>query len=187
MSAPRVIKGHYTGVGSRTAPEDVLEIMFSLGRYLCDQGWRLRSGHADGSDDAFESGALSSPVIQDVGQEIYLPWNGFNKGYTGGYLIDPTRLANYEEARQIASTIHAVWDKLSKGQQLFHTRNVYQVLGLDLRSPSRYLVCYAKPIGNKSQFKGGTNTAIQLALRHGVPVFNLYYEEHRERILKAVA
>lgn len=59
--------------------------------------------------------------------------------------------------------------------QRAHTRNVFQVLGADLRSPSSFLVCWA-PWDPRSagDVTGGTRTAVRLARSFGIPVFNLF-------------
>lgn len=95
-------------------------------------------------------------------------------------------------AKQIAAITHPAWDAvkadgkpvLSKGAKQLHTRNVYQVLGRDCQSPSKMVICYAPPVGTKGEVKGGTATAVKLALNRGIDVFNLYHEETKERLLK---
>ena len=66
------------------------------------------------------------------------------------------------------------------------TRNVYQVLGLDLKTPSKALFCYAQPTKNKQGIvigvKGGTNTAIQLAMKHNIPIYNFYLQEDIDKV-----
>ena len=62
-----------------------------------------------------------------------------------------------------------------------HTRNVFQALGKDLQTPSKGLVGYAKT-DKKGNPMGGTATAINLALKHDIPVRNLYKEEDRKFI-----
>lgn len=53
-------------------------------------------------------------------------------------------------------------------------RNIFQVLGKDLDTPSDFVVFWAKPIGNSGKVSGGTNTAVALALQESIPVFNMY-------------
>lgn len=179
----------YTGVGSRDTPDEILHLMRSLAKVMCDLGWTLRSGGADGADTAFHEGAMKSSLYHRVGMEIYLPWNGFNSRYketSGSRWIPTPWLDNYDNALTIASTVHPVWEKLGRGPKALHTRNVYQVLGLDLETPSRGLFCWAPPIKGGPSVKGGTNTAVQLALRHDVPVFNLHLPEVRNRAILLV-
>ena len=50
-----------------------------------------------------------------------------------------------------------------------HSRNCHQILGYDLQSPVDAVVCWT-PDGN---VVGGTATAIRIALKYNIPVFNL--------------
>jgi hypothetical protein len=171
----------YTGVGSRTTPDSVLAQMRALGARLAGEGFTLRSGGADGADTAFEEGARASG-----GQlEIYLPWAHFNGHQTG---IVRQSLA----AEALASTVHPAWAGLSPAARRLHVRNCHQVLGLDLLTPSLFVVCWT-PDGctgarSRTRATGGTATAIVVAERYAVPVFNLHdagTEARLERALRA--
>lgn len=183
---------YYTGVGSRNTPEDVQQLMEAVADKLAREGYVLRSGGAYGADLAFQRGAnkpfqrgqdiLTHPPI------VYLPWEGFNlqiqKNVLGQYIVvsyHPLR----DKARQIVSEVHPAWDKCSQGAKALHTRNAYQVLGDDLNTPSSFCLLWAEPDGTDA-VKGGTNTAYQLCKRHGVPTYNLYYPDVRERLAKWV-
>ena len=50
-----------------------------------------------------------------------------------------------------------------------HSRNCHQIFGYDLKSPVDAVICWT-PNGN---IQGGTATAIKLALKANIPVFNL--------------
>lgn len=169
----------YTGVGSRVAPDDILNLTVRFAQYLADIGWGPRSGAAPGMDDAFYSGAVLSNNYPNIPCEIYLPWRGFNGLHNP---IDPNfimapELGNYQQAIEIVSKVHPIWEKLKRGPRALHTRNVYQVLGLDLATLSKALVCYAEPIKDGIKVKGGTATAVALARLYNVPVHNFYYDE----------
>jgi hypothetical protein len=171
------VMNYYTGVGSRETPAEVLNLMYDLAAKLGGRGYILRSGGADGADKAFEDGCCKV----DADMEIYLPWSGFNdhvhnpeKGY---FLPD---LYEGGEAFKIASGVHPAWDKLTQGAKRLHSRNVFQVLGHDLDTPSKFLVCYAKPVGDS--VSGGTRTAVELAKKWNVPVVNLYHELCLDRV-----
>lgn len=160
----------YTGVGRRNTPKAIQLIQQQLAMDLEGRGYVLRSGGADGSDSAFERGV----TVPDY-KEIFISWSGFNGRTAGPGVIDATTLENYDQAIAIAKGVHPVWDKLTRGPRAHHTRNVYQVLGRDLATPSRFLLCWAEYQGNnRNVVKGGTNTALQLALRNGVPSLNLF-------------
>lgn len=163
----------YTGVGSRETPPDVLREMMRLADWFRLLGLTLRSGGAGGADTAFEMGALGQA-------HIYLPWRGFN-GRQSGRKDTPSPAA-FEMAR----TTHPNWARLSSGPRALHARNCHQVLGDNLDAPSHFLVCWS-PDGcvdeaRRTKQTGGTATAIILAARHAVPVFNLYRPEAAEAV-----
>ena len=156
----------YAGVGSRTTPRLVLLTMFNLAHRLAINNFLLRSGAANGADTAFENGCMEAR-----GQsEIWLPWSGFNNHSDTGFLP-------LEEHYQMAKTLHPRWDTLSRSIKALHARNVGQILGTDLNSPVNLVICYT-PDGcesedSRTKYTGGTGTAIALASRYGIPVYNL--------------
>lgn len=147
---------YYTGVGSRETPEKVCKYMSCIATSFEQLGYILRSGGAGGADLAFESG-----VLDPNNKEIWLPWNGFN-GSTSNLLPS-------DQSYKLAQTIHPVWNRLSPAAKSLHARNCNQVLGKDLATPSNFLICWTK----NAEIKGGTATAINLALNNNVPVLNL--------------
>jgi hypothetical protein len=166
----------YAGVGSRRTPHDVLATMRDLGHALALAGFTLRSGAAIGADAAFEQGA-----IRGRGEaEIYLPWRGYNNHWSP--LIQTTH-----QARKLAATLHPGWDKLQGGARAMHARNCHQVLGFNLDVPVEAVICWT-PDGcegatSRNSDTGGTATAIVLAERCGIPVFNLQRDDARQRLL----
>ncbi len=151
--------------------------MRRIAYWMAKKGYTLRSGGAEGADTAFADG-WSDAFSEDVGidgsmykAEIYLPWEGFNDQYSS---MEGRLILNVPDAQIIASEIHPAWNKLGTGAKALHTRNVYQVLGQDLNTPSTGVIFYAEPNGNS--VKGGTRTAVELAKKHGIPVYNLYNE-----------
>ncbi len=165
---------YYTGIGSRETPQEIQSHMCEIGFYL-SKDMTLRSGGADGADTAFEMGVAAR--IPDVKSEIYLPWKGFNKNSLQRERLPQSELYldnlpkdKVAEAMEIAASIHPVWRQLTHGAKLLHTRNVFQVLGKNLNEPSEVLICWTMGGGER----GGTATAMKLAKKHDVPVFNLY-------------
>jgi hypothetical protein len=134
----------YTGVGSRKTPEAILAVMTKLAAALNGQQWRLRSGGAIGADSAFEKGASGN-------SDIYLAKDATN------------------QAIRIAAKTHPAWHRCNNYVRQLHGRNVLQVLGTDLSTPSGMLICWT----DGAQIVGGTGTAIRLAIKYGVPVRNL--------------
>lgn len=173
------LTGFYTGIGSRKTPIPVRQCMMQIGQALSLHGFCLRSGAAEGADKAFEDGIRFTPQYSLTQlREIYLPWSYFNHEPTRpGYIVAP-HLPNYADAEAIAADIHPNWHACGQGAKKLHTRNVYQVLGLDLNTPSQFCLFWAPPIGHGDQVKGGTNTAVQLARQYDIPRINLYHAPH---------
>jgi len=152
----------YAGVGSRKAPDDILDRMKAIAQFLAGKGWTLRSGGANGPDTAFEFAHDSMGVVRVRGTEIFLPWQGFN-GRSSKYA------SVSKEAMELASQYIPHWQMLNWAAKLLHGRNAYQVMGWDLKTPAAMVVCWTP--GGKIQ--GGTATAIKIAEGHGIPVYNL--------------
>ena len=179
---------YYTMIGSRSTPDDVLGLMTELAYKLALWGWVGRSGAADGADTCLEDGVHDFLCTKDKQAkdyiEVYLPWKDFNGRSSsvarGFYTLSD--LANRGKAETIAETLHPNWNACKQGAKKLHTRNVYQLLGQDLNTPSRFVICYAEPKGKDGNVKGGTGTAVKLAIDNGIDVFNMYLPEHRKRI-----
>lgn len=176
-------------VGSRSTPPEVLTLLERLAYMLATQGWCGRSGGADKADTCLEVGVSEYVSKQPVDvsyydlMEVYLPWKDFNGRCSdhSGYYTLPF-MGNKAEAEALAETLHPAWERCSQGAQKLHSRNTYQVLGQDLKTPSKFLVCYAEPVGTEGRVKGGTGTSVKLAMDNGVEVFNLYLPAHLKRI-----
>lgn len=197
---------YYTGVGSRETPEHILKFIEQVAYWLAGRGYTGRSGSAAGADSAFEQGFNRHESVNGVSDyvsfEAYLPWKGFSDIHEDTVHIVTPELPNYNEAVEIASTIHPTWNRLGRGAKALHARNVYQVLGLDLNTPSCplcglnevqqaqpascVLFCYAQPTKNKQGIvtgvKGGTNTAVQLAMKHNIQIYNFYVPEDIDKV-----
>lgn len=169
-------------IGSRETPEDVLRLMEDIAEKLVSQHWTGRSGGADGADTSLEVGCERKLCGS---MEIYLPWEGFNgrSSENRGYINTP-KMSNYKQAAKIAEETHPAWDKCSRGARALHTRNVYQLLGKDLATPSRFVICWAKPTGVGDNVKGGTGTAVKLGIVNGAEIINLYHEHNIKRMTK---
>lgn len=165
----------YAGVGSRETPADVCDLMRGIASTLAQRQWMLRSGHADGADIAFEEGCVSVNGTK----EIYIPWNGFHKarhGYNDAYAVHC--LKNHIEAIGIAQETHPNWKACGEGAQMLHTRNVYQILGMNLDTPVSMVICWTKG----ANATGGTGQAIRLAERQSIPVFNLFTDDTVDKL-----
>lgn len=155
----------YAGIGSRKTP---LHIQYLMTIFAMTFNGILRSGGADGADLAFEIGALE--------KEIYLPSRNFNNNDSE---LAVTEFMNFKEIEEVAIAIHPCWSACKPFAKLLHTRNVCQVLGKDLDTPCDIVVCWTPDGANNrssvvGRETGGTGTAISLAEKFDIPVFNLY-------------
>ena len=162
-----------TGVGSRDVDDVGKARVIEIAKLLHEAGYILRSGGADGCDTLFEKN------MPNKKNEIYLPWKGFNDNKSPLFDIS-------KEAVKMAATVHPKYYSLSLGPQKLHARNTYQVLGKKLDHPSDLLVCWT-PDGCRSEKSssietGGTRTAIVLADRNNVPIYNLYHRKDFETV-----
>lgn len=146
---------YYAGIGSRLTPPETLKIMTQIAVNLENKQYTLRSGGAEGADQAFAKGASTKEI---------LTWR------------DST-----PEAEEIASEIHPAWHNCNLNARAQHGRNVMQVLGKDLKHPVEFVICWT--LGGSDL--GGTRTAIVLARKLGIAVFNLFDPNKITEIIKA--
>ena len=150
----------YTGVGSRNTPKDILAEIVTIASKLDNLNYVLRSGGAKGADLAFELSCDNSEIF---------------------YASDST-----PEAEAIASKFHPAWNKCNAYARRLHGRNAFQVLGRDLKTPSKFLICWTLDgcirHVDRTIRTGGTGTAISIADHYGVKIFNLANHSHTRRL-----
>lgn len=146
---------YYAGVGSRKTPEKELRMMTACAEWLSGRGYVLRSGGAVGADSAFERGARGKAR----GKEVF-------------YATQATG-----EALVMASRVHPAWHRCSDYAKKLHARNCFQIFGIGLDDPVDFVVCWTPCGAERAEDctfgTGGTGTAIRLASRAGIPVFNM--------------
>ena len=148
----------YAGIGSRSTPEDVLDIMTDLATDLEAMGFILRTGGAIGADSAFLNGIHKPELV-----ELYLPWQGYND-YESAF-------ANVPKASiQMAAQFHPNWNACKDSVRKLHGRNCNIILGPDVTRPmpSEFVICYTP----NAAATGGTGLAITVADACLVPVFD---------------
>ena len=85
------------------------------------------------------------------------------------------------ETERIASEVHPAWDRCNEWARGMHSRNCHQILGYDLQSPVDAVICWT-PNG---KIQGGTATAIRIALKYNIPVFNLGVKD-KDNVLQSL-
>jgi len=153
---------YYSGIGSRKTPKEIIPTIEEIATLLGEKGYTLRSGGADGADTFFEDYSNN--------KEIYLPWKGFNNNESELYLenMNP-EIVN--KAEEISKKFHPRWNSLNKAGRSLMTRNVFQVLGDDLKTPVDFVVCWTET----GKIEGGTGQAMRIARNMGIPIFNLFF------------
>lgn len=158
---------YYAGIGSKETPEEVFHwIEFLTSTFHKKHQLIMRSGGAPGADTYFERG------VDIVGgqKEIYLPWKSFNDNPSNLYRSHP-------KAEDLAEFFHPSWNNLSRGAKALHTRNIHQILGINLEQPTSFVVCWTKDgveHGSQTTSKtGGTGQAIRIASHYGIKIYNL--------------
>jgi hypothetical protein len=181
----------YTGIGSRTTPPVILDLMLEIGRYFGKHGVTLRSGGAPGADIAFEQGCDSAGGPK----QIFFPtkiWMGKDSSLrTGTYhLMGPD--INLQEASIWAQRIWTYrnlqyeWNRLKPFTKLLMIRNSLQILGPQMVSPTKLIICWT----TNGELTGGTGQTMMMAehINHSkeydyvIPIINLQIQSHRDAI-----
>lgn len=180
---------YVTGIGSKIINADEGWDLVNIFYHVASIGGILRSGDALGSDSASAYGYLQAyreGLTKEV-PELYVGWDNWYAGKNligrkflyPDLIIKPSELEYWNEASEIMETIHPAPHYLKRGGYGLHTRNIFQVLGRDLNTPSK-MVIYCADETPRSGVKGGTRTAWKLAVDYGIPVYNLRYGNMRE-------
>jgi hypothetical protein len=168
----------YVGIGSRKTPPAALESIRVLARALAQDGWTLRTGMSPGADQAFYRGALAG----DGRVELYLPSPGFQAdARRDGEGPDVSVMSEPSDAAQaLADRFHPHWSGLSAEERRLRARDVHQVLGRDLASPTGLVLCWTADgsVDGTGPSVEGTGQALRIAHHHGISVFNLSRGDH---------
>lgn len=157
----------YAGIGSRKTPQDILNEMTEVAKYLDSTlGYTLNTGttfkgREEGADKAFSDGTK-------------------NKN-----LFSPDNIKTTDREYSIAKEIHPNWNALINkgigGAQLM-ARNTNQVFGKNLDTPVDFVLFYAKESSNPLRPEGGTGQAVEMARRKGIPTINMADSNWRNQL-----
>lgn len=164
----------FTGIGSRRVGKEVGMAQQRVAYDLASEGYLFRSGKAGGSDTNFQEGyELARANGIECSAEIFLPTPRFNIQFgTKAWNVYVTDGEILKRAEKLAKSIHPDWSSCDTFARLAHTRNVFQIMGRDLRTYSKFVLYYA-PVKDDIVF-GGTATAVALADKLRIPSFNFY-------------
>lgn len=168
----------YAGIGTRKLEGKESEVIERIAEHMAKWGWGLRSGGAKGSDVAFEMGCSS------IGgrKQIFYPGElGVDQLFFHG---DGSFSGSILACKLIARAVHPKGSSLAPDVLALHARSTYQILGPDLNSPVKVVVCCARtnPGGT---YKGGTAQALRLAKMLNIPIINIagYNREQEDTVL----
>jgi hypothetical protein len=166
----------WAGIGSRSTPTHVLRVMASLANEINQLGYWLRSGNAEGSDQAFAKGVI------DEKAQIWLPWDSFNVDFQ---ILHPNHTYKTispidKESFESIMKFHPNPKRLGNQGTLLMARNYRQIVGKD-EPNSQFVVCWT-PDGKKV---GGTAQAWRIADWYDIPVYNLY-DLTKDEIIKEI-
>jgi hypothetical protein len=151
---------YYAGVGSRETPLDVQLLMADIADFMGRKRFILRSGGAEGADDAFERGAK----FHNHPFEIFKP-------------EDAT-----PEAIEIASNCHPNWKACDTFARKAHGRNSMILFGESLRVPVNMVICWTP----RGEVVGGTGQTIRMAKDYLIRVINLFDKKNQDYFIKAM-
>lgn len=165
---------YYAGIGSRETPKEIQAEMTKLGHMLEACGFTLRSGNAEGADQAFALGV-------EKNAQIWLPRENFQKEFR--LKVKPQHdyrvLSDYDiEAITSVESFHPAPHNLSKSGCLFMARNYRQVIGLN-EPNSEFIVCWT-PGG---LLTGGTAQAMRIAKNHKIKVLNMFEFDTSSKVI----
>lgn len=159
---------NYAGIGSRDIPDPIKKAIFNIAKELAELDYELRTGGAVGSDFTFEQGCDSVK-----GKKIiFVPWKGFGKKWgRTDYAHDEYHVK--QEARDQVEALIDEYKDFNKACEEYVwklvSRNMHQVMGFDLSSPAKFIVCHTKD----GEEVGGTRWALRKAHKHDIPIYNL--------------
>lgn len=152
------------GIGSRETPDHIINNMIIIGKWCNINNIIVRSGHAEGADYAFESGAKELC-------EIFLPWKTFNSNLK---LYGKSFIFNESNNSEMWLKFHPSYDKLTPAVKKLMGRNAQQILGENYNDPVTAVVCWTL---NGKEI-GGTSQAIRIAKHCNIPIINMGTEAY---------
>lgn len=155
----------FTGIGARTIPSNIFSLLCSIGILLRNNNWVCRTGTARGSDMAFRASYEARPA----NLEVYATEDILHNKY-----------GNADLAKRIVRNYHPCYDEIKYDFcQALLARNVYQILGSDLNTPSEIVFCYTE----NGLVQGGSSIVLRIAQHYGIPIVNLGNPKHLKAIV----
>lgn len=160
----------YTGIGSRKTPASMLTNITNIAKSLDSMGYILRTGNAQGADNAFRLGTgKQTPCVY----------------YPNPKDFDPTM---WQRAKDIVSQYCTECDlyRMAPYVQNLLIRNMFQVTGSSLNSPTSMVICYSPVSDPCNKDGGGTRYACRYARDLNIPIYNLYNKRDTDVVMQII-
>lgn len=160
-----------TIVGARKTPVEIIhQCQNDIGQ-LNKENYIFRSGNAQGFDQVIAN-------VPEKCREVYLPYHNFGCSLNNyrNVFVPKRDFDNWGRAVNIVKELHPN-KNLTDMQMMYLARDVYQVLGKDLQTPSDLVICWtedgASELHQLTRKTGGTAMALRVAFRYNIPVINI--------------
>lgn len=181
---------YYTGIGSRDISPDTYQLLVDIGERMAEKGYVLRSGGAQGADQAFQEGACK---VDPDKTEIWLPDSTFeNKRLQDAKFLGSNYTVPDNSTREAAEewlidsgVVKNIRSKNLKSRKLL-CRNVYQVVGgtCPILMPRKWLSSVVIYATNEEEiYKKGTRVGVWTGRHFGVPTYNVMIDKQRGKLL----
>lgn len=169
-------------IGSRSLEQKAehsedIKLCYSVAKRFADLGITFTSGLAELGMDGIAQKAYADSVMEGKANtsqfEVYVAsQHNINRStlpYKNLAIIRNNKLIaqTYTLCMEVMGMQH--WNNCNDYAKGMHSRNCHQILGYDLKSPVDAVVCWTP----EGKFIGGTRTALLIAQKENIPIFNL--------------
>lgn len=153
------------------------------------QGYTFTSGLCelgmDGIAQKAYSKAMENGWVTEKHFEVYVATQkNIDRSYLPNKHLAVVRNPHLiEKSEEIAKSVmgESHWSRCNEWARGMHSRNCHQILGYDLESPVSCVICWTP----EGKVVGGTATAIKLAMKYNIPVFNLGVSD-KEKVIQDI-
>lgn len=121
--------------------------------------------------DAYKK-ALDEGIIIPDRIQVFQPWRDYSNIIPYAQCYTTVGIGNFDVASNLIRSVHPYWSSASKQTKLQHAKNALIVFGRKLTSPLDALIIYS-PVDSNGNIHGNITSAVELANKRNIPVFNL--------------
>ena len=163
----------YAAISNDNAPSHVVEQFKKIAMDMETRGYTMRTSGNKGVEEIIES------LVSN--KEVHVAWKGFNQRETQFTRVD-------KAAIELVGTLHPAFNDLKDSVKTIIARYAHVILGKDLKSPVRCVVCWtedgaesAKEVTSRT---GVVGHVIILCQSLSIPIHNLVRDNVLIRIEK---